>query len=196
MDADTTAKILDATAKLLGVLVWPAVIGYILVRFGSKIGDLISSLSEVTLEVLGVKAIVKRRQSEATAALVAASTSKTEPATTPESLGNAAKEAVQAVAGLNFRSLRRIEDSRVLGVDDNPENNIYERQSLEALGVRFVLSTSTADALSKTKNQQFDAIISDMGRPPDRYCGLHASRRIAILGGSDAIHYLCWISFP
>ena len=171
MDADTTAKILDATTKLLGVLVWPAVIGYILVRFGSKIGDPISSLNEVTLEFLGVKAIVKRRQSEATAALVAASTSKTEPDTTPESLGNAAKEAVQAVAGLNFRSLRRIEDSRVLWVDDNPDNNIYERQSLEALGVRFVLSTSTADALSKTKNQQFDAIISDMGRPPDRTAG-------------------------
>jgi hypothetical protein len=94
VDADTTAKILDATAKLLGVLVWPAVIGYILVRFGSKIGDLISSLSEVTLEVLGVKAILKRRQSEATAALVAASTSKTESDTMPESLGNAAKEAV------------------------------------------------------------------------------------------------------
>jgi CheY-like chemotaxis protein len=59
----------------------------------------------------------------------------------------------------------------VLWVDDNPDNNIYERQSLEALGVRFVLSTSTDDALNKVKNQRFDAIISDMGRPPDRTAG-------------------------
>jgi CheY-like chemotaxis protein len=59
----------------------------------------------------------------------------------------------------------------VLWVDDRPDNNNYERQALEALGVKFVISTSTDDALSKLMTRHFDAIISDMGRPPDARAG-------------------------
>jgi CheY-like chemotaxis protein len=58
-----------------------------------------------------------------------------------------------------------------LWVDDFPNNNIYERQALEALGVNFVLATSTEEALKKISRQRFDAIISDMGRPPDSRAG-------------------------
>jgi len=42
---------------------------------------------------------------------------------------------------------------------------------MEALGVNFVLSTSTEDALEKSNHRTFDAIISDMGRPPDPQAG-------------------------
>jgi CheY-like chemotaxis protein len=59
----------------------------------------------------------------------------------------------------------------VLWVDDRPNNNILERQDLEALGVSFVLATSTKEALEKLNEQHFDAIISDMGRPPDSRAG-------------------------
>ena len=58
----------------------------------------------------------------------------------------------------------------VLWVDD-PRNNRYERQALEALGLRFALSTSTDDALNQLRHQSFDLIISDMGRPPDSRAG-------------------------
>jgi CheY-like chemotaxis protein len=47
----------------------------------------------------------------------------------------------------------------------------FSHRQLEALGVRFVLSTSTEDALAKTLHRTFDAIISDMGRPPDARAG-------------------------
>src|SRR5713226_2090200 len=46
-----------------------------------------------------------------------------------------------------------------------------ERHSLEALGLRFVLATSTDEAMEKLREQSFDAIISDMGRPPDPQAG-------------------------
>lgn len=59
----------------------------------------------------------------------------------------------------------------ILWVDDRPSNNIYERQALEALGIRFTISTSTDDALRKLDQASFDAIISDMGRPPDSRAG-------------------------
>jgi CheY-like chemotaxis protein len=56
-------------------------------------------------------------------------------------------------------------------VDDRPSNNVHERQALEAVGITFVLATSTEDALEKLRRQSFDAIISDMGRPPDSQAG-------------------------
>jgi CheY-like chemotaxis protein len=171
VDVEGAAKMLEATAKLLGVVVWPAALVYIFVRFGSNIGDFISNLSEMTVKGAGLEASVKRRQSEAGAALVAATVDRQEEDATPASAANAAKEAVQAVGEVNARALRRIEDSRVLWVDDRPDNNNYERQALEALGIKIVISTSTDDALNKSKMQSFDAIISDMGRPTDSQAG-------------------------
>ena len=63
------------------------------------------------------------------------------------------------------------ESDTVLWVDDRPNNNINERQTLEALGINFVLATSTDEALERLARQRFDAIISDMGRPPDPRAG-------------------------
>jgi CheY-like chemotaxis protein len=48
---------------------------------------------------------------------------------------------------------------------------VHERQALEALGVRFVLAKSTDEAVEKLNRGSFDAIISDMGRPPDPRAG-------------------------
>jgi CheY-like chemotaxis protein len=59
----------------------------------------------------------------------------------------------------------------VLWVDDNPDNNIGERRAMEVLGISFILATSTEEALQKLNRQHFDAIISDMGRPPDPQAG-------------------------
>ena len=39
------------------------------------------------------------------------------------------------------------------------------------MGVRVTISTSTADALETIGKMKFDAIISDMGRPPDTQAG-------------------------
>ncbi len=66
---------------------------------------------------------------------------------------------------------RRPQAKTILWVDDRPENNTSERHALESLGLRFVLSTSTEDALERVKTTAFDAIISDMGRPPDSRAG-------------------------
>jgi CheY-like chemotaxis protein len=52
----------------------------------------------------------------------------------------------------------------ILWVDDQPENNAFERQAFEALGMSFALALSTQQALDLTKGNSFSAIISDMGR--------------------------------
>lgn len=59
----------------------------------------------------------------------------------------------------------------VLWVDDRPDNNIIERRSMAAYNIDFVLAQSTGQALAELRKQQFDVIISDMGRPPDSRAG-------------------------
>jgi len=52
----------------------------------------------------------------------------------------------------------------MLWVDDQPENNTFERQAFETLGLSFTLALSTEQALVLLKNKNFSAVISDMGR--------------------------------
>jgi CheY-like chemotaxis protein len=54
--------------------------------------------------------------------------------------------------------------NHILWVDDRPENNAYERQAFEALGLRFTLALSTEEAFERLSQSQYAAIISDMGR--------------------------------
>ena len=96
-------------------------------------------------------------------------------ATKPDSTRSAEDQATGIAEIIHGTSTRRaargLANARILWVDDNPDNNILERDALEALGVRFFLSTSTDDATDQIANNRFDAIISDMGRPPDDEAG-------------------------
>lgn len=70
--------------------------------------------------------------------------------------------------------------NHVLWVDDRPENNVYERQAFEAVGLKFSLALSTNEALAAMERQQFAAVISDMGRkegPREGYVLLDAMRK-------------------
>jgi len=69
--------------------------------------------------------------------------------------------------------------NKILWVDDRPENNVYERQAFESMGLEFTLALSTSEALQALSNRQFAAIISDMGRkegPREGYVLLEAVR--------------------
>ena len=172
MSVDDIVKLFDAITKLLNVLIWPAIILFILIRFGRELRDFFSSLGELSLKGAGFEASLKRKQAEVVAALSAAAASKPDGDKTRESVAKEAMIAADVVADfVTPRAIRRASRSTVLWVDDNPNNNSYERQALEALGVSFVLAISTDEALKKISRQRFDAIISDMGRPPDSRAG-------------------------
>jgi CheY-like chemotaxis protein len=69
--------------------------------------------------------------------------------------------------------------SRVLWVDDRPQNNTYERKAMESMGIQFTLAETTDEALRILSTQRFAAIISDMGRregPREGYKLLEAIR--------------------
>lgn len=68
---------------------------------------------------------------------------------------------------------------RILWVDDRPENNVYERQTMESMGLEFTLALSTSEALHVLSTRRFAGVISDMGRkegPKEGYKLLEAFR--------------------
>jgi CheY-like chemotaxis protein len=168
---DDIAKILDSIAKLVSVLAWPALVCFVLFRYGNAMGEFFASLSEFTIKAAGGELTAKRQKVEAAAALAAADASRSGMTGDADRASNP-REAVEVVAdSVTPRVLRKTKGAVVLWVDDRPENNKYERQSLEVLGIRLLLATSTEEALAMLRNHRVDAIISDMGRPPDPRAG-------------------------
>jgi len=81
----------------------------------------------------------------------------------PDSFPNARD--IQATA--RRASSISLQGTRILWVDDNPQNEEYERQALGALGVQFVLAINTADALAQMSKLQFQLVITDFQRSDD-----------------------------
>jgi CheY-like chemotaxis protein len=172
MKVDDAIRLIDSLTKFIGVLAWPLVAVFTLIRFGPSFRDFLANLGELSLKGAGFEASAKRKQAEAATKLVAAAVSRPEPGSTPETVANDAQAAFNVVTEVATpRAIRRAENSTILWVDDRPNNNVHERAAMEALGVRFDLALSTNEALEKLKRRSYDAIISDMGRPPDPRAG-------------------------
>ena len=78
----------------------------------------------------------------------------------------------------------------ILWVDDNPDNNRFERRALESYGMRFVLARDTAEAQRQIReNGPFAAIISDLGRLGDAKAGFTLLSRIRE-GGIEAPYFI------
>lgn len=70
-----------------------------------------------------------------------------------------------------------LQDARLLWVDDVPDNNVYERNLLNSLGIGTDLARSTDEALGKlTSKQHYDVVISDMSRYGTNDAGLQLLR--------------------
>lgn len=163
---------IDAITRLIGALIWPSVAILALLKFSPHMHEFLSSLGELSLKGPGFEASAKRKQAEAAAALAAAGAARFDGAATPEVKAREASAAAELVTDeVTPKIIRKASRSRILWVDDRPSNNTLERRSLEALGFQFELATSTEEALQKIKYEQFDVVISDMGRPADSQAG-------------------------
>ncbi|SBT06229.1 conserved hypothetical protein [Candidatus Accumulibacter aalborgensis] len=152
---------------------------------GSTVGASIdrnrnSSVAQLTVEQLE-KMIVG-------AVSLAAATSKDKAAPSNfDEVGTAVRGAARKVlAGFQAseaasRELVDLWHNKILWVDDRPENNAFERQAFEAMGLEFTLALSTHEALHVLATRKFAAIISDMGRkegPREGYALLEAVRAV------------------
>jgi CheY-like chemotaxis protein len=176
MNTEQLTQFIEAIAALIQSLGWPLLVLFLAIYFGAPLKKFLNDAGEFTFKAgaSGLEATAKRQQIEAAALLGAASATKpSEPLgtkTPPD--GEKAKEIANVISqSVKPNSLRRLAEASVLWVDDNPTNNLYERKSLEALGIHFTISTSTEDALEKLRSYKYDVMISDMGRPPDKRAG-------------------------
>jgi hypothetical protein len=64
VSVDDVVKLLDAIAKRLNVLIWLAVILFILIRFGRDLRDFVASLGELSIKRAGFETSLKRKQAE------------------------------------------------------------------------------------------------------------------------------------
>jgi CheY-like chemotaxis protein len=180
MDIDHWIKVLEILVSVIQALIWPLLALFALLYLGTTLKKYLEylgkdrSVSEVSAEAgpAGVKFNVKRAVEIATNLTLADKKSRP----TESSSDEKAPSEIKTQEVLNIASqaassetVLKLAGAKVLWVDDNPENNYYERSALEALGIRFTISTFTEDALEKVRYDTYDAIISDMGRqPPDR----------------------------
>jgi CheY-like chemotaxis protein/Sec-independent protein translocase protein TatA len=173
MEANQTAELLKAWSALISAIGWPLVVVFVLLFFGPQLRTFLQNLGELRFKVgaTGVEASITKQQAEAAAYLGAATAQRS----TDAAAGSPTEQA-QGIARVVTESVRpastkQLANSTVLWVDDRPNNNVYERMSLEALGIQFVISTSTDDAVAKLRAGRYDLVISDMGRPPDPRAG-------------------------
>lgn len=163
------ARFLGIAVQFVGVLVWPVVLLLLAARFHEPITDFLKNIGQLKVKALGVEASVIRQREQAVAALGAATVAKH--GSTSGGAGDAADFKAITDALPSPTAQQRLQHSHVLWVDDVPDNNRFERQALEALGVWVEISTSTADALTRTQETSYDLIISDMTREPDPQAG-------------------------
>lgn len=88
---------------------------------------------------------------------VASSTQAAELSSVVESVREASASSLQV-------SNRAYRMNHILWVDDEPGNNINERNAFEAMGITFSLARTTNEALAQINKQRFAVIISDMRR--------------------------------
>jgi CheY-like chemotaxis protein len=184
LDFTNLIRLLEAIASVLQALCWPVLVLVIIVYFATPLRKFIENIGEFSFKAgpTGLEASAKREQFEAAALLGAASANKVGEQS-PENAEESAREIADVVGqAVDPRRARRLDRARVLWVDDKPSNNVYERRSMEAMGIRFDISTSTEEALDKLETAKYDVIISDMGRPPDNRAGYTLLDKMQQLG--------------
>jgi CheY-like chemotaxis protein len=170
---DELVKLLDALSGLIGAAILPVVVFSVFWLFRVELNELLKRTNSLSFKGPGgFEATIGAQKAEAAGAIAAAVAAKPVEGDDPKTTAQTAQAAASIVAeAVTPQSVERARAATVLWVDDNPDNNIYVRRSLEALGVRFVLAESTETGLDLARRQTFDAIISDMGRGADRTAG-------------------------
>ncbi len=130
---------------------WPLVVLFIIVYFRLPLKRFLADLGEFSFKAgaSGLEATAKKHQIEAAALLGAASATKKDIGggqQVPDE-DNARKIAEVVSQSVQPRVVRRLAEATALWVDDNPENNSYERKALAALGLDFGHSGCIADSL-------------------------------------------------
>ena len=150
----------------------------IILLFREPIRNFIGGATEANVKAGSFEASLKRT-AEAAATLAHAEATKATPGAGDTGEPQRAANAVaQAVAKLPEEETQ----PKVLWVDDRPQNNVLERQAFEQLGIAVELALSTDEALDALQTDDFDLVVTDMGRPEGARAGYDLLTQIQNLG--------------
>ena len=86
--------------------------------------------------------------------------------------------------------------ARILWVDDHPENNIEEREFLQAQNIAVYQATTTKDALLLLAMYDYQVILTDMGRQDDALAGLRFTEQLRKQGITTPVIVYTLLSNP
>lgn len=167
---EAAAKLLEAVAALVSAIAWPVVMLILAMRFSKSISSFLAGLGELSFKGAGIEASARKHAQQA--AVLAATVSEARKGSSPENIAHEAELASNVIgSAATARLLKSAKSVSILWVDDTPEKNKHERESISALGARIDLAASTEEAIRMLLERTYDFVVSDMGRPGDREAG-------------------------
>lgn len=178
-----SADLIQAVSQLITSLFWPVVVSVLLLYFGPPIRRFLKQSKQATVSGMGFEATFERNMESA----LLYGLSVAEKSELSDQLSEDQIDELLAEVGTYLEPSTQDELSKItiLWVDDNPDNNMYERETFESLGVNVELSRSTSDAIEKIKSRNYDVVISDMGRPESDRAGYDLLERKQSIGDSS-----------
>jgi CheY-like chemotaxis protein len=175
---DSFVRIVEALAKLAHEFMWPLVAIIIVWWFRKPLVHFFGSIREGSIK-LGMLEL-QMKQAAAEAATTAEIEKEAGTAHTI-SFASGSGKSQRLVDWLMHVPLNELSGRKVLWVDDHPENNALEVQSLNSLGIEVTVAESTADAMRALQGNEFDVVISDMARHDDDQAGYALLEKIRML---------------
>jgi len=80
---------------------------------------------------------------------------------------------------------------RILWVDDSPKNNSFLVASFENRGARVEIALTTDEGIAMFRRSEYDAVISDMGRPESEKAGIDLARAIKAISPNTPVYIFC-----
>jgi len=117
-------------------------------------------------------------QFEVVAAPGAATARREEAVASQDETAFEARRMAKHLAKLTPAILLAARTRKILWVDDREESRVFERQALQSLGFAIVVVETTGDAIAAIEREQFDVVISGMGRQTDARAGFTLLSRV------------------
>jgi DNA-binding NtrC family response regulator len=176
--------------ELVKALIWPAFAIFAVLLFAAPLRNLVKRISSGEFDVTKGKFSFDTQAAAVTKTLEKAEQErKAEPGSEPSQESSESRMATASItpqvlsydkirSRINAETQTTFAASRILWVDNSPRHNQNEMDALRALGITIHVATSTEDALSVLRHQQYDLVISDMGRPGDADAGFSLALKI------------------
>lgn len=173
---DNSVKIIDAISRFFAGIGWPLVCIVAVICLAPALRDLISRIDRITGKVGGqefaLTTLQRNSANQLAAAIVQQQQSKS-PSDQPRrdvnrQFSRSLDTALQTTSKIR---VERTVGRTLLWVDDNPNNNVFEKQALAALGIIISDARSTDEAAALLRSQHFDVIVSDMKRGENAMAG-------------------------